>query len=102
MTIDLPDELCRLIVPLLEQCSEDLGNAGCNDFLVPDSPAARELCDAMDAWNCGQSVAAYRESPNYEPPHITEDGKMYLMDFLVLDYFTHLLAKQVKGTEEVR
>lgn len=91
ITIELPEALLVATLPLLKHASEHLSSAGCNDFILCNTPENRELISTMQTWDCPSET---REL------HITESGKgIYTSDYEVLGYFRHFVGRQ-QGADE--
>lgn len=82
ITFTLPKGLLVGALPLIEQALNDMGNAGCNDYYLPDTPEMRELLQKIQLQQCGESWDIKGR-----------DGKLCCQDFMVLGYFKHLLEQ---------
>ena len=73
---------------VLEQCSETLGNAGCNDFEIPDTSGNRDFLKAVEK-HC---------DPDEDFDVCVQDGQLIGTDFMVLDYLVSIIkASTAKG-----
>ncbi|CAE7860251.1 unnamed protein product [Symbiodinium microadriaticum] len=54
VTIKVPEALAKEFLKLAEKCSDDMGNAGCNDYEMPNTQDSRDLIDMAGADNCGK------------------------------------------------
>lgn len=61
--VEIPRWAAQLIVMFLDDLSEKMGNAGCNDYTVPEGVPLDELRAACKASNggddCGDSLIHY-------------------------------------------
>lgn len=100
-TVTLDQETWEVFATLLRQCGDQLGNAGCNDFEAPDSPAVRELSERMDAHAWEMPLEEWRRHEDYEQP-IVRDGTVLMRDDWLCDYFEAEVKRQAlaEGTSD--
>lgn len=85
ITIEIPEILLKAVKPLLEQASQNLGNNGCNDYELKDSPEMQELVEAAVKHCCGEELVYHKT---------VHQGKLLTQDFVILDYFLLFLERQ--------
>ena len=66
---------------LLETCSDELGNNGCNDYTVPVTDENRESLIKMI-----NEMTEGDESLREKLLEDVEDGEVYFQDWMVLDF----------------
>jgi hypothetical protein len=78
---------------LLDDLSERQSNAGCNDFVVANTPELFQAFEESGARNLRcKSVEEFRKHKDYEDykPQISKDGKKILTsDFTALEILRH-------------
>jgi hypothetical protein len=87
ITIEIPEILLEAVLPLLDQASSDLGNNGCNDYELPDSPEMQELVEAAVKQGFGEELVYHKT---------IHRGKILTQDFVILDYLKHYLEEASK------
>ncbi len=77
----------NLAATFLKQYSDDLGNNGCNDYDMPNTPENYQFVKDMLKWNNGRD----------EIPRLSPDGEtIYTQDFFIASYLADLLIKETK------
>lgn len=94
-SIQVPEPLARHFVKIAERCSERLGNAGCNDFAMEDTPDNREIDALIGASNYKLSLNGYLNSEFYEEPNARQ-GVIYTQDWMLFDLYVKEVKRQLK------
>lgn len=70
---------------LLNMLSNELSNAGCNDFEMQDTPENRQFIDEITAYGLGyKSVEDYKNSDEFYEKTTSSRGTIYTSDFMIL------------------
>ena len=72
-----------LISYWLEQCSDMLGNKGCNDYWLPDTDENWELIQKMQKWNSSDPEECSTRK------EITSENGLFVPDFFLVSYLAH-------------
>lgn len=78
----------KILYELLDMASDEFSNHGCNDFYIDNTPENVELLRMAHEWNTNGDTS--------EPFEIVLSGdgtKIYVMDYYLMDYFSHLFKK---------
>ena len=101
-TINVPKALAEQFVALAKSCSDQMGNAGCNDWEMENTPENRELIELAEASNFGMTLEEYRESDEYSEPRVMSNGKLITCDFSIFDLFVNEVKKSREGGTQVK
>lgn len=71
----------------MDQYADRLGNDGCNDYELDDTPETRELMEMMHKWNCPD------EDEVFDPEFQCRDGKIHTSNSFVAAFLAHLLKE---------
>lgn len=74
-----------IFLRLLQQASQDLGNAGCNDFYMENTDANWAIYEAVCDWNQTDQEDRIRRPDNRSRP-------IPFQDWILLDYFIFLMV----------
>lgn len=105
ISIEVPKVLAQHFLKMSEMISQHMGNAGCNDFLVEDTPDNRYIRDLAGARNFSKSLEDYYKTKEYgwdaEEDIAREEGeKICLADFVVFDLFASMVKDAVEVEEK--
>jgi len=75
-------------IEFLDELSDIQGNAGCNDFDMPNTPENRVFFEEMEAYNNSEN-----EDRQELPP--LNDKNIYTLDILVNSYVRHCLKNML-------
>jgi len=99
--IQIDPALVKLLIPILETCTDEFSNHGCNDYPVPITPDNVRIQLEMCAENVHMTVGEFRESEDYEMTMESKLGEladlpddiMYLQDHALLGFFKSKLEE---------
>lgn len=83
------DEL-KLLIPLLEQCSQELSNNGCNDQPIANSPATLSLWKKWNQWSDPEDLDEWTLED-------TTGDHLLFMDWTLIDYLIHCIQEDKIG-----
>lgn len=99
VTITVPKALAEQFLKMAEQCSDQMGNAGCNDWEMPNTQEYRDLIDLAQASNCHMTLEEYRASDEYSDHHVYHEGTkrecLMTTDFIIFDLFVNKVKEAV-------
>jgi len=95
VAITVPKALIPHFLRLAEQASDQMGNAGCNDYEIENTPENRELIDLAAASNCRMTLEEYRASGEYSEHHVYSGNKLITTDFSIFGLFVSAVEKAV-------
>lgn len=82
----------KILSDLLDMASEEFSNHGCNDFEIDNTPENMELLRMAHEWNVKGDASQPFD------PMITNDGTtIYVMDYFLMGYFSHLFKELSKS-----
>lgn len=87
MEINLTKSELKQLIKFLENYGEDLGNAGCNDLILDNTPENRAMVKAAMKDQCDE---------DWDDTD-TKNKKFYSTDFIVLGYLNSKLSESLKG-----
>ena len=85
MQIDLAPLEVKLLLRVLEDYSSELGNHGCNDMEVPNSPEMLAWVTEAETWALGEP-----STPSFHY------GEIMTEDYTIVDYLKHRIETQTK------
>ncbi len=95
--VELPKALIPLFLELAESISDDMGNAGSNDFMIKDTPDNRELVELAEAKNVDMTLEEYREGDEYSEPQTYKGNKLCVYDIAIFDLFVSYFKELKNG-----
>lgn len=84
--IEMPEALIPLFLELAESISDDMGNAGSNDFMMKNTPDNREIIEMAEAKNLAMTLEEYRECDEYNEPQLYK-SEFCATDISIFDLF---------------
>ena len=95
VTITVPQQLAVCFLEIAENCTDDMSNAGCNDFWVDDTPENKELIDLAQANDCKMTLDEYRASDEEYLVHNVHKGRICITDFVLFGLFVEQVKKSL-------
>jgi hypothetical protein len=89
VTITMPEPLAKAFLKLAEGIDQEYSNAGCNDFVMPNTPENRELYNEV---NHRRSI----EDGTAEDSSIPKKGALPFYDNELFSYFVDCVRSSVK------
>ena len=96
VAILVPKSLIPHFLILAEWASDKMGDAGCNDYEMEDTPDNRELIDMVLAKNLKMTLEEYRSSDKYVEHHVYPGNKLLTNDYSIFELF----VSAVKSSEQ--
>ena len=74
----------QLLAKFIDDLGRRMGNAGCNDFTLPDTEENRTLVRSAEQYGMGKDAKEKLD---------VQGGKIVTDDFVVLDYLKHRMLE---------
>lgn len=94
MLVNLKEQELKLIVDFLDVLGDKLGNAGCNDFELEDTPDNRALIAKAALYNDPKATEEDQEPMVY-------DGKLLTQDTLICGYLKSRITKVLEENDKL-
>lgn len=81
-------EQMKLLLPLLEQLSQDLSCNSCNDWQLPNTPTGQQLWRAINYWADPDDTGEWTLDDMNKPT-------LFMVDFTALNYLIHCIENNL-------